>query len=146
MVAALQFYNNLWICQKTPTILNCIIKCIPIIKWKQRSACLWGTPCPWLLFFCQCKFHEGNPFQYIINFGKSSFSVQCLHTTTWLGFVCQVDFAIKTSTHFMCAEVWNIYCLYTTSYNLQMDSMCYPQINNTEIEEELHGFALPFCF
>ena len=40
----------------------------------------------------------------------------------------------------MCAELWNIYCLYTTSYNLQMDSMCYPQMNNAEIEEQLHRF------
>ena len=40
----------------------------------------------------------------------------------------------------MCAELWNIYCLYTTSYNPQMDSMCYPQMNNAEIYEQLHRF------
>ena len=131
MVAALQFYNNLWICQKTPTILNCIIKCIPIIKWKQRSACLWGTPCPWLLFFCQCKFHEGNPFQYIINFGKSSFSVQCLHTTYLVGFCVPSWFCHKNfNAFYVCRTLKHLLPIYyklqsTDGFNvLSPDELC----------------------
>ena len=42
----------------------------------------------------------------------------------------------------MCAELWNIYCLYTTSYNLQMDSMCYPQMNNAEMDEQLRRLII----
>ena len=86
-------------------------------KWKQRSACLWGTPCPWLLFFCQCKFHEGNPFQYIINFGKSSFSVQCLHTTYLVGFCVPSWFCHKNfNAFYVCRTLKHLLPIY---YKLQ---------------------------